>query len=291
MHGLLLALAAYILWGCFPLFFNLLAHVPAMEVLASRVLWSFIATFALILLVGRTAPVLQILKNRKSLAWLSLSALMISANWLLFIWAVSQRHVLESSLGYFITPLVSLLLGRLVLKEHMHPLQALAGVIAALGVAFELFALGSLPWVSLLLALTFGLYGLIRKQQPVDGLNGLAIETLLVLPLALLWFGWQLASGTPLHFGHDWYTSLLLMASGVVTAVPLVMFAAAAHRLDLSVIGFIMYINPTLQFVMAVFVLDEPYTPQRLITFLIIWIAMGFFVTGLWRASARNRVA
>ncbi len=289
MRGLLLALAAYLIWGCFPLFFSLLSEVPAMEVLVNRIIWSFVATFLLLLLSGRLNGLAQILKNRKTLCWLGLSSLLVSANWLLFIWAVNTHRVLESSLGYFITPLFSLLLSRMVLKEAMHPLQAVAGLMAAAAVAFEMFSLGALPWISLLLALTFGLYGLIRKTLPVDGFNGLVVETMLIFPLAVAWLVWQKATGQTLQFGHDTAISLLLIASGIVTAIPLILFAAAAQRLDLSVVGFIMYINPAMQFLMAVFVLHEPYPPQRLITFAIIFVAMLFFLAGLWCSIAKRR--
>jgi len=287
MSSLVLATGAYLLWGCFPLFFTLLADVPAMEILANRVIWSFVATLLLVGMSSRLNGLALTLRRPRVLGWLTLSSLLISANWLLFIWAVNTHRVLESSLGYFITPLVSLLLGYVVLKERMHPLQLMAALIATAAVGFEMFTLGRLPWISLWLALTFGLYGLIRKTQPVDGLNGLFIETLLMFPLALAWLSWQFFNGQPLQFGHDSTISLLLVASGIVTAIPLVMFAAAAQRLNLSVLGFIMYINPAMQFLMAVFVLHESYPPQRLVTFLFIGLAMLFFLAGLWQTRKR----
>ncbi|WP_409522602.1 EamA family transporter RarD [Nitrincola sp. MINF-07-Sa-05] len=283
MQGLLLALAAYTLWGCFPLFFNLLSQVPSFEVLVHRIIWSFIATTLVILVAGRLHSLTALLRDKRALGWLLLSSLLIGTNWLIFIWAVSQQRVLESSLGYFITPLVSLFLSRIILKESMHPLQAIAGGLAAVAVLFELIMLGKLPWVSLTLAISFGFYGLVRKQQPVDSLNGLTVETLLILPLALGWILWQLQTGQAMAFfaGNTMTTSLMVL-SGIVTAVPLLLFAAAAKRLDLSVVGFIMYLNPTLQFLTAVFIFNESYPPQRLITFILIWIAMGFFLYGLW---------
>lgn len=284
MQGLLLALAAYTIWGCFPLFFNLLSQVPSFEVLVHRIIWSFVATTIVVLIMRRLGTLTTLLQDKRALGWLMLSSILIATNWLIFIWAVSQQRVLESSLGYFMTPLVSLFLGRILLKERMHPLQAIAGALAAVAVLLELIMLGKLPWVSLTLALSFGFYGLVRKQQPVDSLNGLTVETLLILPLALGWIIWQLQSGVSMSFlsGNTLTTSLMIM-SGIVTAVPLLLFAAAAKRLDLSVVGFIMYLNPTLQFLIAVFVFNESYPPQRLITFILIWIAMGFFLYGLWQ--------
>jgi len=257
MQGLLLALAAYTIWGCFPLFFNLLSQVASFEVLVHRIIWSFVATTIVILMLRRLGSLTTLLRDKRALGWLMLSSILIATNWLIFIWAVSQQRVLESSLGYFMTPLVSLFLGRIILKEIMHPLQAIAGGIAAVAVLLELIMLGNLPWVSLTLALSFGFYGLVRKQQPVDSLNGLTIETLLILPLALGWIMWQLQAGISMSFfsGNTLTISLMIM-SGIVTAVPLLLFAAAAKRLDLSVVGFIMYLNPTLQFLIAVFIFN-----------------------------------
>ncbi|WP_151703490.1 EamA family transporter RarD [Nitrincola alkalilacustris] len=291
MQGLLLALAAYTIWGCFPLFFNLLSQVPSFEVLVHRIIWSFVATTIVILMLRRLSTLTTLLRDKRALGWLMLSSLLIATNWLIFIWAVSQQRVLESSLGYFMTPLVSLFLGRIILKESMHPLQAIAGALAAVAVLLELIMLGKLPWISLTLALSFGFYGLVRKQQPVDSLNGLTVETLLILPLALGWILWQLQTGRSMAFfsGNTLSTSLMIM-SGIVTAVPLLLFAAAAKRLDLSVVGFIMYLNPTLQFLIAVFIFNESYPPQRLITFILIWIAMGFFLYGLWQSRKSTKM-
>lgn len=289
MPGLLMALGAYLLWGCFPLFFNLLAHVAPMEVLANRVVWSMLATLLLILALGQRQRLVSLLKNAPLMKWLLLTSLLISANWLIFIWAVAEHRVMEASLGYYMTPLVSLLLATLLLKESLHPLQAIAGLLAAIAVLWELYSLGSLPWISLSLAITFGFYGLVRKRYPVDGLSGLTAETLILLPIALVWLIWQFASTNHhLQFGEELETTLLLITSGVVTAIPLVLFAAAAKRLDLSVVGFIMYINPTLQFLIAVLIFKEEFPPQRLITFVIIWSALVLFMWGMWQSRQKQ---
>ncbi len=285
MQGLVMALAAYLLWGCFPLFFNLLSHVSSTEVLANRIIWSLVSTLFVILLLRKRETLMALMRNPELMKWLALTSVLISANWLIFIWSVAQHRVMEASLGYYMTPLVSLLLARILLKESLHPLQAVAGGLAALAVAWEVYSLGSLPWISLALAMTFGFYGLVRKRYPVDGLSGLTIETMLIFPIALSWLLWQYWSTShQLMFGGDLSTTLLLMASGVVTAVPLLLFASAAKRLDLSVVGFIMYINPTMQFIIAVFIFQEDFPPQRLVTFIIIWTALILFMWGMWQS-------
>lgn len=284
MYGLIFAIAAYVIWGSFPLYFSYLSNVSAVEVLSHRILWSLLATLLVGLALGRGRKLLKTFADKKLLMWLGLSSLLIAVNWLIFIWAVAQQRVLEASLGYFITPVMSLLLARWLLKEQLHPLQAWAGVFATVAVLWEWFSLGSLPWVGLSLALAFALYGLIRKKHPVDGVNGLTIETIWLAPAALIWILWQ-ANHTDynLMFGESTRLTLLLIGSGLLTALPLVLFAMAASRVDLSVVGFIMYINPTIQFVIGVFVLKESYPPERLITFTIIWFALILFITGMWK--------
>lgn len=284
MQGLGLALAAYMIWGCFPLFFSLLNSVSASEVLVHRVIWSLLATLLISLVFKRGRGLVTLLQQPVALAWLALSSLLVASNWLIFIWAVGQQRVMEASLGYFLTPLVSLVLARILLKEKLHFWQAAAGWLAAVAVVWELVSLGSLPWIPLSLALTFGFYGLVRKQHPVDALHGLTAETLWMLPLALIWLGWAFIGDFSVGFGSSWQTSLLLMASGLITAAPLLLFAAAAQRLDLSVVGFIMYINPTMQFISAVVILKEDFPPERLITFALIWAAMLLFMWGLWQS-------
>lgn len=283
MQGLGLAVAAYMIWGCFPLFFSLLNSVTASEVLAHRVIWSLMATLLISLVFKRGRGLLALIQQPVALGWLALSSLLVACNWLIFIWAVGQQRVMEASLGYFLTPLVSLVLARIFLKEKLHFWQAAAGWLAAIAVVWELFSLGSLPWIPLSLALTFGFYGLVRKQHPVDALHGLTAETMWMLPLAMIWLGWALLGDQYLGFGTSWQISLLLMASGLITAAPLLLFAAAAQRLDLSVVGFIMYINPTMQFISAVVILKEDFPPERLITFALIWAAMLLFMWGLWQ--------
>ncbi len=281
--GFFQGLAAYLLWGFFPLYFHLLREVPATEVLTHRVVWSFVVVLLALLLLGR--------RDRLKSAWctpalrngLMISSLLISINWLVFIWAVAQGRVVETSLGYFITPLVSVFLARVFLHERLDPWRQLAILLAALGLGWLLWRLGDLPWVAMVLALSFGLYGLARKQIAVDTLTGLTVETGLLLPFALAYGAWLYAEGTPpqrplLSWG-------LLLASGAVTALPLLLFAAGARRMSLSAIGFLMYINPTMQFLSAVFLLDEPFNRDQLIGFLFIWSALLLFSFGSLRAQ------
>ncbi|NQY27328.1 MAG: EamA family transporter RarD [Piscirickettsiaceae bacterium] len=282
--GLLLAISAYSIWGFFPLYFSYLNAVSSVEVLVQRIIWSLVATLSIGLLLGYGNKLFTALKDRKLVLWLGLSALLIAINWLVYIWAVGQHRVLEASLGYFISPVVSLILARIFFNEDLHPLQIWAGIIALAAIVWELVSVGQLPWVSLVLAFAFALYGVVRKHCVVDGISGMTIETMWLLLPALLWIVWQ--SFQPLnvlHFGSDQGITLLLIGVGFLSAFPLVLFAMATRRANLSVVGFIMYINPTMQFLIGVFVLNESYPPERLITFGLIWFALLLFSMGLFK--------
>ncbi len=286
MKGLILAISAYTIWGCFPLYFNYLSTVLPVEVLSHRVIWSLFATLILAVVLQRVNKLVEALHDRKIIVWLALSSLLIAINWLVYIWAISHHRIVESSLGYFITPLVSLILARIVFKERLDSLQVWAGIIALIAILWEVVSLGQLPWISLVLSTAFALYGVVRKMCPVDGLSGLTIETLWLLPFALLWIGWQeqqVPSG--LAFAHDLNLSLLLIGSGIITALPLVLFAMATRLIDLSIVGFIMYINPTMQFLIGVFVLNEAFPTERIVTFGLILLALILFMIGMWRNS------
>ncbi|MDJ0833317.1 MAG: EamA family transporter RarD [Gammaproteobacteria bacterium] len=280
VQGLVFGFLAYGMWGVFPLFFHQLREIPSTEVLMHRVVWSFVFVLSILLLLGWSRRLRQAIFNPGLRRGLVVSSLLVSFNWLVFIWAVSNGRVLESSLGYFLTPLVSVFLAYVFLNEAINRWQWGAILLAVCGVLWMLTRLGYLPWVSLALAISFGLYGLMRKQLKVDSITGLTLETAILLPLALLFWAYLGAQGQSHFFFNGWRDSLLLMASGMVTALPLLLFAAATKRLSLTVVGFMMYINPSLQFLLALFVLNEAFNLDQLIGFCFIWLALVIFTLG-----------
>lgn len=290
-QGVIFGLTAYVMWGCFPLFFALFEGTPAWEVLIHRVLWSCVFLTGLVTLLGRWAPVRAALAQPQRLGRVLACALLIGLNWGIYIYAVETRHVFQASLGYFLTPLVNVLLGMLVLKERMEKLQGVAVGLATLAIVIQLVLLGELPWITLTLAISFGTYGLLRKQVPLDGLSGLFVETLLLLPLGLIAIGWLTASGQSHFMAGDQRTTLLLIASGVITALPLMAFAGAARRLRLATVGFLMYINPTLQFFIALLVFREPLSLIQLGTFVLIWVGLALYSYSAWRSRPQDKSA
>ncbi|WP_458526249.1 EamA family transporter RarD [Onishia taeanensis] len=286
--GVAFGLGAYVMWGCFPLFFALFDGVPALEILIHRVLWSCLFLVLLVSVLGRWSPVISALREPGRLGRVLACALLIALNWGIYIYAVESRQVLQASLGYFMTPLVNVALGMLVLHERMHRLQGVAVILAGIAIAIQLVGLGELPWITLALAFSFGTYGLLRKQVPLDGLSGLFVETLLLFPVALAAVAWLGAQGTG-HFTDSPSTTALLIASGVITALPLLAFAGAARRLRLATIGFLMYINPSIQFGIALLVFHEPLAPQQLASFLLIWAGLALYSWSAW--SSRTRTA
>jgi chloramphenicol-sensitive protein RarD len=268
------AVSAYTLWGIAPLYFKQLAFVPAMEILLHRIVWSFLL-LAIILTVLQQWPKVQaVLRQPKLLAAMLGTALLLAGNWGLFIWAVNNGHMLDASLGYYINPLLNVLLGMLFLGERLRKLQWAAVVLAAIGVMFQLITYGSLPWIALVLASSFALYGLFRKKLAVDAISGLFVESLLLLPLAL-WYWWSVAdSGAANLMANSLSLNLTLMAAGIITTIPLLCFIAAARRLQLSTMGFFQYIGPSFMFVFGVFLYQEPLASERLLTFGLIWTAL-----------------
>lgn len=284
---------AYLIWGCFPLFFSLVAHIAPMEVISARVVWSFLLCLILVLGLGKLTTLKEAL-SVKALMWSGVAAILISTNWLIFVYAVSIGQVIQSSLGYFLTPLVSVFLARFILKEQIRPLQGVSIVLACIAVAFEIYRVGALPWISLLLASSFGLYGLVRKQAPFETLNGLFLETGWLIIPAIIFLA--IIGGTglnpmpqPTAEGLD-FTNTYLMLSGIVTAVPLLLFSAAARQLPLTVIGFIMYINPTMQFFTAIYIFDEPFSGLQLVAFGLIWLAVIAFCYDLYQIQRKNKL-
>lgn len=290
-QGVIFGLTAYIMWGCFPLFFALFEGIPAWEVLIHRVLWSCVFLAGLVTLLRRWAPVRAALARPQRLGRVLACALLIGLNWGIYIYAVETRHVFQASLGYFLTPLVNVLLGMLVLKERMQRLQGVAVGLATLAIVVQLVTLGELPWITLTLALSFGTYGLLRKQVLLDGLSGLFVETLLLLPLGLAAITWLMTTEQSHFMAGDLRADMLLVASGVVTALPLMAFAGAARRLRLATVGFLMYINPTLQFFIALLVFHEPLTLSQLGTFVMIWLALGLYSYAAWHSRSHEKSA
>ncbi|MBW6391782.1 EamA family transporter RarD [Billgrantia antri] len=289
-RGVGFGLAAYVMWGCFPLFFALFEGVPAFEVLIHRIIWSCLFLVGLVTLLKRWSPIRKALAEPRRLGRVLGCALLIAINWGLYIYAVETRQVFQASLGYFLTPLVNVALGMLILREAMAGLQRIAVVLAGIAIAIQLVLLGELPWISLTLALSFGTYGLLRKQVPLDGLSGLFVETLLLLPLGLLALAWLSASELS-HFLSAPRITLLLVASGVITALPLLAFAGAARRLRLATLGFLMYLNPTIQFFIALLVFREPLSLVQLATFLLIWASLALYSWSAWSSRPRSPLA
>lgn len=276
-RGIWSAVAAYTLWGWFPVYFKWLAEVPALELIGHRILWSCLMLGAVIV-VSRRWPAFreQALKLRVIRAYL-LAALLISVNWLVYVWAVNSGFILEASLGYFINPLISVLMGVLLLHERLRSWQWVSVSLAIIGVIYLTYVHGSLPWIALALAFSFAFYGLIKKTSPLGALHGLTLETgILLLPaLAYLLFLEGDGQGAFLHAGT--LIDILLIGCGVVTAVPLLLFAAAAQRIPLALLGVLQYIAPTLQFLVAILIYHEPFSTDKLVGFAIIWVALFIF--------------
>ena len=272
--GIIYAILAYGLWGFLPIYWKTIDEVPASQILSHRIIWSFIFLMVIIYfrkdwLAFRTA-----IQSNRTISIFSAAAVLISVNWLTYIWAVNAGFIVETSLGYFINPLISVLLGMIFLKEKLRPLQWAPVGLAFAGVLYLTFSYGVLPWISLVLAFTFGLYGLIKKTAPLNSLHGLSLETgILFLPaLFFLIFAESHGTGSLGHTG--WSTGLLLVFTGIVTALPLLLFANAARRINLSTLGILQYLAPTIQFLIGVILYGEPLTTSRLIGFTFIWAAL-----------------
>ncbi|UKK84224.1 EamA family transporter RarD [Sphingopyxis sp. BSN-002] len=288
--GLPYALAAYGIWGFVPLFFKLLTSVPPAEVLAQRIVWSLPLCFVIMAFRRQIGDYLIALKDWKTLRLLLASSVLIAVNWLVYIYAIFSDHVLAASLGYYLNPLVNVMLGMVFLGERLSRLQLVAVVIAGIGVAILLAGALDTLWISLTLALSFGTYGLIRKIVPVGSLPGLAIETTVLLVPALVAAGYYLWIGDGRGFGAETSISLLLMAGGVVTAVPLLLFATAARRMSYAALGFVQYLAPSIAFILSLFVFHEPLKPAQLICFLLIWASIAVFSFDMWRKMRADRM-
>lgn len=289
--GVLFALGAFLIWGVCPLYFKLLTHVSPGEILSHRIIWSCVLLLILLLASRRFYRVQAVLRQPRQLLNLTLSALLVAGNWLLFIWSVNNNHLLEASLGYYINPLLNILLGMLFLGERLRSIQSLAVALAGVGVIIQVVLLGHLPWIALTLAASFSIYGLIRKQIAVDAQTGLFVETMLLLPLALIYLLTLANSSTSDLTLNASSLNLLLMAAGVVTTVPLLLFTAGARLIPLSTLGFIQYLGPSIMFLLALFYYDEPVQPAKLLTFGFIWSALLLFSWESWHHSRRAKAA
>lgn len=281
--GFLLGLGAYALWGVLPLYFKAIAAVPAFDIVAHRVLWSLPFLGILVALSRGWPKVREALARPRTVGILVVTALLIGGNWLLYVYSVTSGHILAASFGYYLNPLANVLLGRFVLKEKLGRLQWTAVAIAAAGISvLAAGALGQL-WISLTLCVSFALYGLLRKVVPADAVTGLAIETAILFPLALVWLGGRFLASDPVMGTGTLQTGLLLLA-GIVSTTPLLLFTAAAKRLPYSTLGMLQFLAPTLQFLIAVLIYGEPFTTAHAIAFPAIWAALGLYVIALLRA-------
>ncbi|MFT6030791.1 MAG: chloramphenicol-sensitive protein RarD [Oleiphilaceae bacterium] len=288
--GLVCAISAFLFWGLVPIFFKQLASVSPFEIVSHRILWSTVILFVALAL-GKRLGFLKYL-SRKVLIALFFSSILMTLNWLIFIWAIGENKILSTSLGYFINPLVSVVLGLLFLKERLGLWQWLAVGLALVGVLNQLAWVGSLPWVALALAFSFAFYGLIRKQLAIHPVEGLFVEACYMLPLSLGYFYWLQAHEQMLFSNISTQIDLLLIAAGLVTVIPLLLFAAGAQRLNLNVVGMAQYITPTMSFIIAIKLYDEPFSAVQLVTFVFIWLGLIIFtIEGIVRGKLKKRVS
>lgn len=288
--GYLFAAAAFFLWGVLPVYWKLLDGAPATQLVAHRVIWSLATLVPLVWWTGTAGRIRSAASDPRVLLRQAVAALLVSANWLAFVWSVTNDRLLEASLGYFLNPLLSVLVGVVILRERLRPAQWVAIALAAAGVAWLCLTAPRPPWIALVLAGTFCLYSLAKKTTPLDAVSSLTVETLVLLPLAAAFLGLEHAAGRG-FFGRTTATNdVLVAASGVVTAVPLLCFAAAARRIPLSALGFLQYLGPSLQFLLGLLVYGEPFDARTFTGFALVWSALAVFVIdGLRHGSRRGR--
>lgn len=293
--GILYGLSAYVLWGMFPLFFKQLQAASAIEVVLHRMVWSLAFVLIVLAVLRRWNWLGDVRRSPALLGKFAVSALLLAGNWLSYVWAVNNGHVLDASLGYFILPLINVALGFIFLHERPRKAQWVAFALAATGVLWMAVQSGHVPWLALLIAMTFGFYGLMRKTATLGALEGMSLETMLLAPLAVVALLWAGPSGPgsqwPAHDAHTW---LFFLLSGPVTAIPLLLFAAGARRVPLSTMGFLQYITPSILALMGVFLYGEPFAGPRAVGFVFIWVALALYTAeGLWagRRAAAARAA
>ncbi|MFA0014826.1 EamA family transporter RarD [Vibrio lentus] len=290
-QGILLAVAAYTMWGIAPIYFKSLSEVSPFEILSHRVVWSFFLLAFLLHMSRGWRKVRDTLTSKPKMLYLVATSTLVGANWLIFIWAVNSNHMLDASLGYYINPLINVLLGMFFLGERLRKLQWFAVSLAAIGVIIQLIAFGSVPIVAIALAFSFGFYGLLRKKVSLEAQTGLFIETLVMLPIAATYLLFIADSATSDFSMNPMQLNLLLVAAGVITTVPLLCFTGAATRLKLSTLGFFQYIGPSLMFLLAVLIYGEAFTSDKAITFAFIWGALVVFSFDGLRNNKKNKRA
>ena len=286
--GIVYATWAYIAWGLFPLYFRQVADVPALEVVVHRTLWALVVVLSLLALRRQWGWLGVVIRQPRVLGAFALSAVLLSGNWLTYVWAVQNQHVVDASLGYFILPLVNVALGCVFLRERPRPGQWLAVAVAAAGVLWLAVQGGRLPWIALVLALTFGFYGLLRKVAVLGALEGLTLETLMLAPVAAIVLGWWTWHGQGALAHADVATLGWLVLAGPLTAAPLLLFAGGARRIPMATLGILQYISPTLQFALGVWVFNEAFEPGRVVGFVLIWTALLIYSVEGWRVRQRS---
>lgn len=287
-QGVLFALGAYLSWGVAPIYFKALNGFDASDILMHRIVWSVLTLILFIFVAKQWGKVKAAFRDTKIIFILLVSAILLAGNWLVFIWSVNNDHLLDASLGYYINPLLNVLLGRLFLGEKLRPMQKVAVGAAFVGVASLVVSHGSLPWVALFLACSFGTYGLLRKKIPVESMPGLLLESLMMLPFALYFWAFHAPTSSNL-VENTWQVNVLLISAGLVTTVPLIFFNAAAQRIKYSTLGFFQYIAPSMMFLMAVLLFDEPLDEARLITFAFVWGGLAIFTMDSLRTYRKGK--
>lgn len=288
LSGMLFAVAAYFIWGFLPLYLKTIGHIPAIEVVAHRILWSVPVAGALILWLGRTADLRAAFKSPRVLLMATLTAALISINWGIYIWAIAADRAVEGALGYYINPILNMVLGVFVLGERLSRLQILAVVCAVIAVAILTFGAGGLPWVSLALAGSFGIYGFLRKTLPIGPTQGFLLEVLILSIPALFIITWFVYTGTG-HFGPTGLADIgLLLFAGPVTAIPLILYAFGAKALRYTTVGILQYIAPTMIFLIAVFVFKEPFSHIQLIAFCFIWTGLALYTWSMFKKPKKK---
>ena len=280
--GLLTVLSAFLIWGCFPLYFKELIEYDAIEIIVHRVVWTFVILLGITIITRRFRWIDQIKKQPKWLFLTFLASVLIATNWLVYVWAVTHDQVLEASLGYFIHPLVGVLFSMLIFKEKLRLMQKLAVLLAVAAVGIQIVWMGGLPWVSMLLPLSWGLYGVIQRQTPFDALDGLFLETALLVPISLIWLQFSHVASSSMAF---WVSSeiWLLMLAGPVTLVPLLLYNISTKLVQFNTLSFLNYLTPSLIFLLAIFYYHEPFDAKRLLVFVLIWIGLLMFSADMFK--------